>query len=80
MTYPFKGGWYATPAIDFHLVDSNELDVKKSSVFGFGAAFGKQLGASIDARLGGKVYTGNADGGNLDVSGYQLTLGLTATL
>ena len=80
LTYPFNSGWYVIPAVDFHLVNSNELDFEKSNVLGIGATFGKQVGKSIDARLGGKLYTGSANDGDIDVSGYQLTLGLTATL
>ncbi len=83
LSYQFDGGWYAIPAVDFRLVESHEIDFEidfdKSSVLGFGATIGKQVGAGIDANIGGKFYSGSANGGDIDISGYHLTFGLTAT-
>ena len=80
LTYPFAEQWYAAPSADLRLIASNEVNFDNSSIMGFGAAVGRKFGESMDARFGFKLYTGSADGGNIDVSGYRVTFGLTATI
>lgn len=80
LTYPFAGGWYAAPSADLRLIAENEMGFESSSVVGFGADAGKKMNDNFEARLGFKLYTGSADGGDTDVSGYRITLGLTATM
>ncbi len=58
-------------------------------MFGFGGAAGRALGENFSVNAGFKLYTGSAkiftnpdktQTVSEDVSGYQLTLGLTASM
>ncbi|MCP4704770.1 MAG: hypothetical protein GY865_09185, partial [candidate division Zixibacteria bacterium] len=40
--------------------------------------FGKQFSEDLDVNIGFKYYTGSADGGDIDLQGFQLSLGLAA--
>ncbi len=73
------GVWSVSPAADLRLIGGNDLDMGSSTVFGIGATIGRELGASLTFSGGMKYYTGSADGGDIDLSGYQITFGLTAT-
>jgi hypothetical protein len=77
-TYHPEKKWYLAPSADLHLIAANEYEFGSSTVVGFGADAGRNLGEGINLALGFKYYTGSADGGNIDLNGYQLSAGLTA--
>jgi len=80
LSWMFKPEWYLAPAAHIRTVAGNDLDFGNSTIIGFGAALGKDLGESVKAEAGYKLYTGSADGGDIDLSGYQITFGLTASM
>ena len=72
--------WMISPAMDLKLISANERGFDNSSVFGIGTGIGRSLGANLKLDVGVKYYVGSADGGNLDLSGYRITGGLTGLL
>jgi hypothetical protein len=80
MSKLFDNGWYAAPSIRMRLIGGNDLDFESSSVFSIGSSVGKGVGESLNIQGDLRYYTGSADGGDIDISGYQATLGLTATM
>lgn len=79
--YQWPSKWYVVPSASLKLVAANEAIDKldNSSVFGFGGALGKQLNEQVSFELGARYYTGSADGGNIDLTGFQFTGGLSAS-
>jgi len=77
--YPVKD-WSVSPTLDYKTIAANENGFGDSKIFGFGARFGRQLSEKTDVGLGIKFYTGNADADNLDLSGFQITAGISAKL
>ncbi|MCB2229535.1 hypothetical protein KQH82_02385 [bacterium] len=75
----FNTLWHIRPAADLRRIGGNDLNDESSTVFGFGATIGRALGDKLSLDGGVKFYTGSADGGDIDLSGYQITFGLTAT-
>ncbi len=80
LTWAFKPEWYLVPGADVRTVAGNDIDFGNSTIIGFGAAVGKAVGESLKAEAGYKFYTGSADGGDIDLSGYQITFSLTASM
>jgi len=80
LTWAFRQDWYLVPGMDVRTIAGNDIDFDNSTVIGFGAAVGKSLGESLKAEIGYKLYTGSADGGEIDLSGSQITFGLTASM
>lgn len=79
-TYHPQKEWYVAPVLDLRLIAANEYELDNATVFGFGSDFGRNFGESISLTIGMKYYTGSSDGGNIDLTGYQLSAGLTALL
>jgi len=79
--YQWPSRWYLSPSAMLKLIASNEAEVplENSSIFGFGGAVGKQLSEQLTFELGAKYYTGSANGGDIDLTGLQLTGGLAAS-
>jgi len=77
-TYHPDKKWFVAPLAEIHLVAANEYDFGSSKVFGFGADIGRQINPDVNIGLGMKYFTGDADGGNIDISGYQLSAILSA--
>lgn len=80
LRWAFRPEWYLVPSADFRSIAGNDLDFGSSSIFSIGAAVNKDLGENMKAEVGYKLHTGSADGGNIDLSGYQITFGLTASM
>ena len=70
---------HVIPLAELRLISENEMNLGGASIFGFGSNFDYKFGKQTKLSLGGKLYTGSADGGNYDLSGVQLTAGLTAS-
>ncbi len=73
-------GWYVTPLAELKLVGANDLGFGGSTIFGFGGSVTRTLSKELGISFGGKYFVGNADDGAIDVSGYQLTLSLSAIM
>jgi hypothetical protein len=83
LTRRFGQGWSIAPTAEVKLVgtsDRDSLEFGSSSILGFGANLGRTLGQQVALNVGGRYYFGNADDGNIDLSGFQLMAGLTASL
>jgi hypothetical protein len=76
----FQPGWSIGPSVEVKFVGANEQDFENSTIFGFGGSISRALGESVAINVGGKYYTGSADGGDIDVSGFQITAGLMGSL
>jgi hypothetical protein len=76
--------WFAAPSADFRIIAGSEITTEigsgSSNVLGFGASVGRHLTEQLSASLGVKFYTGSAYDGDLDISGYRISLGLTGAL
>jgi len=83
-TQLFAGRWFVSPSADLRVIAGNEITTEvssgSSSVLGFEAKVGRRLSEQLSASLGGKLFTGSADDGNVDISGYRISLALTGTL
>jgi hypothetical protein len=78
MTFTAGENTYLIPSIQLILIGSNEFDFGNSSIFAPGIEVRRGLGENIIAGAGFKLFTGSADGGDIDLSGYQLTASLQA--
>ena len=76
--------WSLTPSVELRTIGANEYETDDalyldgSMIFGLGAAFARNLGQDVNGTLGFKYYSGSANGGDISLSGYQLTVGLRA--
>jgi len=68
------------PMVDFRSIAKNDLGYGSSSIVGLGAVLTAGLSEQFNLNSGLKYFTGNTDGGNIDLSGLQVTLGLTASM
>ena len=80
MSWSLQGVWSVGPTAELKLIGENDAGFGSSTIFGFGGQVGRSLGEQIGAIVGFKYFTGSLDGGDLDMSGYQITAGLTASL
>jgi hypothetical protein len=78
LNWTFTENWYLSPSLKFRIIGANEYDFDNSSIFGFGTGLGRRLAEDIDLNIGFKYFTGSADGGDIDISGYRLSAGLAA--
>ena len=76
-TYQWPSRWYVAPSASVKLIESNEEDepsqLENSNVFGFGSAIGKRLSDRATLEFGARYFLGSADGGNIDLTGLQLS-------
>jgi hypothetical protein len=72
------GKWRLGPVVELRNIAENEQDLGSATIFGGGAAISRSLGETMGFELSGRYYTGEADGGDLDLTGYQLVMSLTA--
>ncbi len=70
--------YYIVPSLELKFIGANENDFENSSLFGFGSEFGKRFTEDIDVNVGFKYYTGSADGGDIDLQGFQISLGIAS--
>ncbi len=80
LTRRLSGGWYVGPGVDFKRIAAADDGLGVSKLVGVGAAMGKQIGEKMSFELDGRYFTGEADDGIIDLSGMQISLGLTANL
>ncbi len=70
--------YYVIPSLEIKLIGANEEGLGKSHIFGFGGNLGRRFTGDVDANIGFKYYTGSADGGGINLKGFQISLGLAA--
>ncbi len=70
--------YYVVPSLELKFIGANEYEFEKSFLFGIGSEFGRRFNEDIDASVGFKYYTGSADGGDIDLKGFQISLGVAA--
>jgi len=75
-----KNGWSVGPELSLKLIAGDESGFGKSSIFSAAGLVGKQIGEHVTANAGARFMTGKADDSRYDVTGLQLTAGLSATL
>ncbi len=78
LAYSFTPQWYAAPLGELRLIAADEYLLGSSHTIGLGAEIGRSIGQGAGIAAGFKYNTGSADGGNIDLNGVQLSLGLTA--
>jgi len=69
--------FHAGPSLQYRAIAESDV-TGSSSVIGLGAAFSTALSEAVALDGGSTYLTGDADGGDLDLSGYTATLGLSA--
>ena len=72
--------WFLAPSMQMRLIGENDEGFGSSTIFGLGGAVGRSFGEQIDITGGVKYFTGQTDGGDIDLSGLQIRAGLTAKL
>lgn len=74
--------WSFTPLVQLRTIGENEFedDNKQGSatIFGFGGEYARNIGEGVDFNLGLTYFTGDADGGDISLGGFQITGGLIA--
>ncbi len=92
--FPLGAKLHARPAADLRMISTSgltfvtstvpgigdELELGGSTVLGIGGGLGYKVSENFDAGFGIKLYTGHAADGDIDLSGYQLTFGLSASM
>jgi len=83
-TFTDGGLWKVTPSAELRLIAANDdalgsAKLEDASVIGIGADTERQLSDKVNLFVGGRFYTGSANGGNIDLTGLQFTGGLSAT-
>ena len=69
--------WEYGPLFDFRFITANEFTLGSSSNFGFGGQIARWLSPQYKLGLSGEYFTGSADSGIIDLSGYQLAMSLS---
>lgn len=77
VSFKLANQFYFGPAAEYRSVSSSDVQ-GSSSVVGLGGNFTIGAGQSVAINGGGLYHTGNADGGDIDLTGISASLGLTA--
>ncbi len=72
--------WYFGPSVQLNMIAANEEEFDKSTLFGGGITYGRKVNDHFNFDVSFNYYTGSADGGDIDLNGYQINAGLTASL
>jgi hypothetical protein len=72
--------WSVGPWLRWLLVAENDEGFGSSSILGLGAIGGRKLTERVSVDFGFKYFGGSANGGYIDVSGIQVSAGVTAAL
>ncbi len=71
--------WQIRPIASYRLIEENELDIGSSNILTIGATGATNLSDKFALQLGLKYHTGQAIDNLYDLSGLQITTGLTAS-
>ncbi len=75
--FPVKN-WYIAPSLEYRTIAANEKGFDNSKILGYGGAIGRSLGEKLNLDIGIMLYTGDADGGIIDLTGYRITGGIVS--
>lgn len=84
LTYHPAKTWSFTSRAEIRIIGENEYEqtstqyMDGSTIFALGGSYARQLGSELNGTVGFRYYTGSADGGDYDLSGYQFTVGIQA--
>jgi len=79
MSWTFDKIWYAGPLLDLRFIGGNEFDLGASHLIGFGLQGGRDIGSGLNLGALFKYFTGSANDGDFDISGYQINVSLSGT-
>ncbi len=80
VTFGSGDGWRMTPYGQLRTIAENEAEIGSASIVSVGATVGTKLGEQVSLSLGGEYSMGDANDGNIDITGYRASIGLTAEL
>ena len=75
-----RSGWFMGPLVSLLLIENNEDDFGDSNVLTTGGSISKVFSDKVRIGTWFKVYSGDTDGGRIDLLGYQVSASLTAVL
>jgi hypothetical protein len=81
LSYKFAERWRIAPMLEARLIggfEEEDRNVDGATIFGFGGVIGTKVGRRLDFNVGGRYSTGSANGGDINLSGFQITSGLSA--
>ncbi|UCD93702.1 MAG: hypothetical protein JSU69_07990 [Candidatus Zixiibacteriota bacterium] len=81
LSYKFAEKWRIAPMLEARLIggfEEEDRNVDGASIFGFGGIVGTKIGRQLDFNVGARYSIGSANGGDIDLSGFQITSGLSA--
>jgi hypothetical protein len=70
--------WRMTPSAELRVIGENEYNLEGANIFGLGGEIVRNIGEGVDIGVAFKYFTGSVDGGDIDLSGYQLSASLMA--
>lgn len=74
------GSWQLGPSLSWRNIAENDQHLGNATIFGLGAGAQRPIGTGSLLVLRATYFTGQADGGDLDLGGYQVALGVSANL
>jgi len=80
LTWVKPDGLYFGPQAEMRRIAGNEFGFGSSTVLGVGILAGRPLGELLNLLGGFKFFTGSTDDGNIDLSGYQISLSMSGHL
>ncbi|MFH1374512.1 MAG: hypothetical protein ABII79_12025 [bacterium] len=81
LTRGFAEHWRFTPTAEIRMISAAENNQPgTASIVGLGGTVGRTFGSQTTIAVGGKYFTGDADGGNIDLSGFQINANLTVSM
>jgi hypothetical protein len=81
LSYGFAEKWYVAPMLEARLIggfEEEDRNVDGASIFGFGGTIGTNVSHRLNLDVGAKYIIGSANGGDIDLSGFQITSRLSA--
>lgn len=77
---PESRRWQAGPLAEFRWIEGSDSGGGRAAIQAYGADGSVTLTPRISAGLGLRIFTGHADGGGIEVGGYQVSATLTGAL
>ncbi len=80
--YHYQEIWYVAPVFELRLIAGDEFEGEchfgSANNIGFGMEYGRTLNKDYEFGVGFKYYTGKADDGDIDLTGYRLSASIGA--
>jgi len=68
--------WSLGPHFDLRFIDANEVELGDANTVGVGGQIERWLTSAFNLSVALKYFTGSADGGAIDLTGYQISASL----